>query len=71
MANLINHDHVSIFPQSACRAAATYCKEKGKSITKLALQYSLSNKDISTVLVGMNSVAQVLIYILPLVLYFL
>ncbi|KAF2320716.1 hypothetical protein GH714_030277 [Hevea brasiliensis] len=45
--------------KSACQAAAAYCKDKGKSITKLAVQYSLSNKDISTVLVGMNSVGQV------------
>ncbi|TYH94306.1 hypothetical protein ES332_A12G032100v1 [Gossypium tomentosum] len=45
--------------KSACQAAAVYCKEKGKNISKLAMQYSLSNKDISTVLVGMNSVKQV------------
>lgn len=50
---------VSYFPQSACQAAAAYCKEKGKNISKLAMQYSLSNKDISSVLVGMNSVRQV------------
>lgn len=43
----------------ACKAAVAYCKAKGKSISKLAMQYSLSNKDISSVLVGMNSVAQV------------
>ncbi|KAG0490748.1 hypothetical protein HPP92_007611 [Vanilla planifolia] len=45
--------------KSACRAAALYCKEEGQNISKLALQYSLMNKDISTVLVGMNSVVQV------------
>lgn len=45
--------------QAACQAAAAACKEKGKNISKLALQYSLSNKDISTILVGMNSVKQV------------
>ncbi|KAJ6852303.1 L-galactose dehydrogenase [Iris pallida] len=45
--------------KSACRAAALLCKEKGKNISKLALQYSLMNKEISTVLVGMNSVRQV------------
>ncbi|OMO75361.1 Aldo/keto reductase [Corchorus capsularis] len=45
--------------KSACQAAAAYCKQKGKNISKLAMQYSLSNKDISTVLVGMNSVKQV------------
>ncbi|PON55124.1 Aldo/keto reductase/potassium channel subunit beta [Parasponia andersonii] len=45
--------------RSACKAAAAYGKEKGKNISKLALQYSLSNKDISSVLVGMNSIRQV------------
>ncbi|XP_010530673.1 PREDICTED: L-galactose dehydrogenase [Tarenaya hassleriana] len=45
--------------KSACNAAVAHCKSKGKSITKLAMQYSLSDKDISTVLVGMSSVEQV------------
>ncbi|XAR52982.1 L-galactose 1-dehydrogenase [Bertholletia excelsa] len=45
--------------KAACKAAADYCKDKDKDISKLALQYSLSNIDISTVLVGMNSVKQV------------
>ncbi|KAA8536326.1 hypothetical protein F0562_028804 [Nyssa sinensis] len=45
--------------KAQCQAAAAYCKEKGKNISKLAMQYSLSNKDISSVLVGMNSVRQV------------
>ncbi|KAH6789879.1 oxidoreductase superfamily protein [Perilla frutescens var. frutescens] len=45
--------------KAACQDAAAYCKEKGKNISKLALQYSLLNKDISTILVGMNSVRQV------------
>lgn len=45
--------------KAACQAAADFCKEKGKNISKLAMQYSLSNKDISSVLVGMNSVQQV------------
>ncbi|KAL8136547.1 hypothetical protein V2J09_002548 [Rumex salicifolius] len=45
--------------QDACKAAATYCRENGKNISKLAMQYSLTNKEISTVLVGMNSVKQV------------
>nr|GMD04761.1 L-galactose dehydrogenase [Ipomoea batatas] len=44
---------------AACQAAAAFCKEKGKNISKIALQYSLSNKDISTILVGMLSVGQV------------
>lgn len=55
-----------IFPQSTCQAAAAFCKAKGKNISKLAMQYSLANKDISSVLVGMNSVRQVLLhYIVP------
>ncbi|QCD84220.1 L-galactose dehydrogenase [Vigna unguiculata] len=45
--------------KSACQAAAAHCKEKGKNISKLALQYSLLNKEISSVLVGMKSVEQV------------
>lgn len=45
--------------KSACAAAAAHCKTKGKNISKLALQYSLKNKDIASVLVGMNSVQQV------------
>lgn len=45
--------------KAACEAAASYCTKNGKSIAKLAMQYSLSNKEISTVLVGMNSVEQV------------
>lgn len=45
--------------QSACRAVAEHCRKKGKSITKLAMQYSLMNNEISTVLVGMNSSEQV------------
>jgi len=45
--------------KSACAAAAAHCKAKGKNISKLALQYSLKNKDIASELVGMNSVQQV------------
>ncbi|CAK7330327.1 unnamed protein product [Dovyalis caffra] len=45
--------------KSACQAAAAFCKEKGKNISKIAMQYSLSNKDVSSVLVGMNSARQV------------
>ncbi|XP_057775058.1 L-galactose dehydrogenase-like [Salvia miltiorrhiza] len=48
----------SVELKAACQDAAAYCKEKGKNISKLSLQYSLSNKDIS-ILVGMNSVTQV------------
>lgn len=45
--------------KSACQAAAVHCKERGKNISKLSMQYSLSNKDISSVLVGMNAIRQV------------
>ncbi|KAJ8645479.1 hypothetical protein MRB53_007227 [Persea americana] len=45
--------------KSACRAAGAHCKGKGENIAKIALQYSLLNKEISSVLVGMNSVRQV------------
>ncbi|KAK6945901.1 NADP-dependent oxidoreductase domain [Dillenia turbinata] len=49
----------SVEIKNACQAAAAHCKAKGKNISKLAMQYSLSNKDISTTLVGMNAVKQV------------
>ncbi|RWR74046.1 L-galactose dehydrogenase [Cinnamomum micranthum f. kanehirae] len=45
--------------KSACRVASAHCKGKGENIAKIALQYSLLNKEISSVLVGMNSVRQV------------
>lgn len=45
--------------KAACRDAVAYCKNEGKNISKLALQFSLSNKEISSVLVGMNSIRQV------------
>ncbi|KAK1418260.1 hypothetical protein QVD17_27403 [Tagetes erecta] len=45
--------------KAACQTAAAFCKKKGKDISKLAMQYSLCNKDISTILVGMKSVEQV------------
>ncbi|KAJ4914212.1 L-galactose dehydrogenase [Raphanus sativus] len=45
--------------KSACKAAVAHCKTKGKKVTKLALQYSLGNKEVSSVLVGMSSVSQV------------
>ncbi|KAJ8460649.1 hypothetical protein OPV22_033575 [Ensete ventricosum] len=45
--------------KDACRDAAAHCKEKGKNISKVALQYSLMNKEIATKLVGMNSPKQV------------
>ncbi|XP_068656483.1 L-galactose dehydrogenase [Aristolochia californica] len=45
--------------KSACQAAGQLCRKKGKNISKIALQYSLANEKISSVLVGMNSVKQV------------
>lgn len=45
--------------KAACRAAASYCKGKGKNISKIAIKYSLANAEVSTILVGMKSVAQV------------
>lgn len=50
---------LDLFCQAACKAAAAHCKEKGKSFSKLAMQFSLSNKEIASILVGMKSVAQV------------
>lgn len=44
--------------RASCKEAADYCRRKGKNISKLALQYSLKSKAISSVLVGMNSVKQ-------------
>ncbi|KAK6916253.1 hypothetical protein RJ641_019114 [Dillenia turbinata] len=46
----------SVEIKNACQAAAAHSKAKGKNMSKLALQYSLSNKAISTTLVGMSSV---------------
>lgn len=45
--------------KAACRAAVDLCKRRGKNISKLALQYSLANTDISSILVGMKSVKEV------------
>ncbi|KAH7373342.1 hypothetical protein KP509_17G051000 [Ceratopteris richardii] len=45
--------------QSACLEAVDYCKRKGRNISELALQFALQNEDISTTLIGMNSVEQV------------
>jgi L-galactose dehydrogenase len=39
----------------ACEKAAEVCKAQGKSISHLALQYALRNRDIATTLVGMAS----------------
>jgi L-galactose dehydrogenase len=35
-----------------CAAAAAFCREQGTSIAQLAVQFSLSNPDISTTLIG-------------------
>ncbi|CAA7037755.1 unnamed protein product [Microthlaspi erraticum] len=45
--------------KSACKAAVAHCKSKGKKMTKLAMQYSLANKEVSSVFVGMGSVSEV------------
>jgi len=38
--------------KEVCARAAAHCRARGSSIEKLAIQYSLSNPDISTTLVG-------------------
>jgi L-galactose dehydrogenase len=38
--------------KKVCAEAATYCREQGADIAKLALQFSLRNPAISTTLVG-------------------
>ncbi|HXW92623.1 MAG TPA: aldo/keto reductase [Terriglobales bacterium] len=38
--------------RKACAAAAAYCRAQGADIAKLAIQFSLSNPDIHTTLVG-------------------
>jgi L-galactose dehydrogenase len=45
--------------KAACAEAVRYCKSKGADISKLALQFSTSNPDIATTLVGISSAAQV------------
>ncbi|XP_073273394.1 L-galactose dehydrogenase-like isoform X2 [Primulina huaijiensis] len=46
--------------KAACQAAAAaHCKKKGKNVLKTTMQFSLSNQDILTILVGMNSIKQV------------
>ncbi|KAJ8540366.1 hypothetical protein K7X08_030285 [Anisodus acutangulus] len=59
---ILSYCHYSINDSiNACRAAAEHCKERGKNISKLALQYSLANStnNISSILVGMKSVNEV------------
>jgi aryl-alcohol dehydrogenase-like predicted oxidoreductase len=38
--------------RTACAQAAEYCRDKGTDISKLAIQFSVSNPDIHTTLVG-------------------
>jgi L-galactose dehydrogenase len=45
--------------KKACEKAAALCGSKGKSISKLALQFAVKNPEISTIVVGMCSVEQV------------
>eukprot|EP01132_Coremiostelium_polycephalum_P010833 gene10833-13277_t len=47
------------FVKDKCREAAIYCKERGNNISKLALQFSFKNPDITTHLVGMPNKDQV------------
>ena len=41
--------------RAACAQAAAYCRSKGVDIARLALQFSVSNPDIATTLVGIGS----------------
>eukprot|EP00249_Psilotum_nudum_P011085 c22959_g1_i3 orf=643-1470(+) len=45
--------------KSASASAAAHCKERGKNISKLALQYALMNPDISSTLSGLSTVQEV------------
>jgi len=51
--------------KATCKKAAEYCHEHGFDLPKLALKYSVRNKDISTNLVGMKSPKEVLSNISP------
>lgn len=46
--------------QALCRKAADYCREKGESIEKLAIQYSVSNPRIATTLFSTTRSSSVL-----------
>lgn len=48
-----------VLVQTICAQAAKACKEQGKSIAKLAVQYALRNRNLITTLIGMPSVAEV------------
>jgi L-galactose dehydrogenase len=45
--------------KAACAEAARYCRSQGVDIAQLALQFSLSNRDVATTLVGIASSEQV------------
>jgi L-galactose dehydrogenase len=45
--------------RAACTTAVQYCRNKGVDIAQLALQFSLSNPDIATTLVGIASPEQI------------
>lgn len=45
--------------KSACSAAAQLCLERGKDLSKLAIQYSVANPDIPTTLVGTANPANI------------
>lgn len=46
---------IPVCSQDACKRSVEVAKSQGKSITKLALQFSTSNPGIATTLVGMAS----------------
>jgi L-galactose dehydrogenase len=45
--------------QAACTEAAQFCKNRGTSLARLALQFSLANPDIATTLTGIASPEQI------------
>ena len=45
--------------KEACRTASRFCREQGKNLSKLALQYAISNPEIATTLVGMRTQSEV------------
>ena len=45
--------------RTACAEAAAFCQSRGVDITHLALQFSISNPDIATTLVGIASPADI------------
>lgn len=64
MGLLTEHDLPAWHPappelKAACAEAARLCRSRGADIAQLALQFSLSNPDVATTLVGMVSPEQV------------